>query len=541
MQIGIDLDNTIINYDSAFFFASKDQGILNSKEFLNKKELKKKILSLPRGVKKWQKLQGKVYGHYIDRADIMDGFKRFLNLCKIRGHKVYIISHKTKYGHYDEKKIELRKAALKFLKKKNLFDQNFFNLNLQDIYFANTRDEKINIINTLNVEYFIDDLHEVLSHKNFNKKIKKIHLTNQKYLDKNHFILAKEWTEINKIVFKNTQIKDLEFYSKLLNINHLKKISKINKGINSKVYFINNGYKNTCLKIYPLSINDKRDRCTNEFNSFKYLKKFKIKNIPKPLKLNSELQIATYSWINGSKKNKFDDNSLKNLIKFVKKLKFVSKVTNFKSFDFASESSDNISKLILMNNKRISSLKKIKISKQFKDLITKIELKNNLITYKIKKAINKGVISKVINKKNLILSPSDISLSNIISDNKIDYFVDFEYFGWDDPCKLIIDLLWHPKIKADINLLILIYRNLLKVFKNDDEINTRFYFLFNFYGIRWCLILLNVFTKTDSKIIKREMKNSDKNIYYKQLNKCSKYLQKIETNSFFNLLKIYEI
>jgi len=49
-----------------------------------------------------------------------------------------------------------------------------------------------------------------------------------------------------------------------------------------------------------------------------------------------------------------------------------------------------------------------------------------------------------ISNSNRILSPSDFGLHNTISEKKKLYFLDFEYFGWDDPIKLICDFFWHP-------------------------------------------------------------------------------------------------
>ena len=38
--------------------------------------------------------------------------------AEILGAKVFLVSHKTVYGHYDKNKIPLRKVALKWIKKK---------------------------------------------------------------------------------------------------------------------------------------------------------------------------------------------------------------------------------------------------------------------------------------------------------------------------------------------------------------------------------------------------------------------------------------
>ena len=44
-----------------------------------------------------------------------------------------------------------------------------------------------------------------------------------------------------------------------------------------------------------------------------------------------------------------------------------------------------------------------------------------------------------------ILSPSDLGFHNCIKGNDgLLTFIDFDYFGWDDPVKLTCDFLLHP-------------------------------------------------------------------------------------------------
>jgi hypothetical protein len=48
------------------------------------------------------------------------------------------------------------------------------------------------------------------------------------------------------------------------------------------------------------------------------------------------------------------------------------------------------------------------------------------------------------------LSPSDFGFHNALRrpDGSL-VFIDFEYFGWDDPVKLVCDFLWHPAVQLD--------------------------------------------------------------------------------------------
>ena len=47
-----------------------------------------------------------------------------------------------------------------------------------------------------------------------------------------------------------------------------------------------------------------------------------------------------------------------------------------------------------------------------------------------------------------VLSPSDFGFHNAILKESGDLvFLDFEYFGRDDPVKLMADFIWHPGMK----------------------------------------------------------------------------------------------
>ena len=54
-------------------------------------------------------------------------------------------------------------------------------------------------------------------------------------------------------------------------------------------------------------------------------------------------------------------------------------------------------------------------------------------------------------KKYLIPSPSDFGIHNTIRDQENNIiFIDFDYFGWDDPVKLASDFYWHPAMNLKI-------------------------------------------------------------------------------------------
>ena len=61
------------------------------------------------------RLQGLAYGKFIFKAEINQGVQNLIYRLLLNNYKVYIVSHKTKYGHFDKSRINLRLQALKWL------------------------------------------------------------------------------------------------------------------------------------------------------------------------------------------------------------------------------------------------------------------------------------------------------------------------------------------------------------------------------------------------------------------------------------------
>ena len=86
LRIGLDFDNTIANYDQAFPEVARILGYEtnNLNATLNKRELKLELLKQSDGDTAWQKVQGLVYGKYIDLASLYPGVCEFVLQSKMR-------------------------------------------------------------------------------------------------------------------------------------------------------------------------------------------------------------------------------------------------------------------------------------------------------------------------------------------------------------------------------------------------------------------------------------------------------------------------
>lgn len=199
VRIGLDLDNTIIDYDHAFLMAALERHLVPSSFKGNKQELRNHIRMLADGETRWQKLQGYVYGQGMKHARLFPGANEFVQEALKAGHELYIISHKTQFGHFDETKTDLREAALQFLHNAKLFTDQFTKAHVS---FHDTRAAKVAHIATLAPHWFIDDLVEVYEEQNFPKEIRKIlfHSSSEAPAS-GSWQICRNWQEIRKTVF----------------------------------------------------------------------------------------------------------------------------------------------------------------------------------------------------------------------------------------------------------------------------------------------------------------------------------------------------
>ncbi len=136
-KIGIDFDNTILNYDRVFRILAKK--IYNEDyKNLDKSNIRLNIIK-KYGEKEWMKIQGKAYGKYIKFARINEGIQNFIKRGIILGYEIYIVSHKTEFGHFDKSKINLREAAINWLRNHKFFLKNKIGFNKKNNIFLKKR------------------------------------------------------------------------------------------------------------------------------------------------------------------------------------------------------------------------------------------------------------------------------------------------------------------------------------------------------------------------------------------------------------------
>ena len=491
MNIGIDLDNTLICYDAVFKQYGEELATLPEGIEPNRSEIKAYIRNQMDGEMVWQKLQGQVYGRGLSNAKLFPGVHRFLWRCRQRGVTVEIISHKTEYGHFDSSRIHLHQAATRFLVKSGIYADDPSSL-IKEISFFPTRDEKLKAISEKNFDWFIDDLPDIFDSPKFPRITNKLgfdpHLENT-FTD---VVVATSWLEIDHYILGLWQESEVSSLASEIDSTSFQEIKWIGGRGNSGIYKV----KTNCNRVAALKIyvqESKHNRLRSEYEGLRLLNDFGLTNIPRPIGCNRSLGVGLYDWIEGELVDSPTSGDIDQALFLVEQLYDVRLSNTWNLFQKASAAT--------LSGQALEE----QICYRFKSLVTYGSGSSELLDYlhnELKPIIDEivewGRVSWPLKQqyreelplKSRTLSPSDFGFHNALRNEtgKV-IFIDWEYFGWDDPAKMTADFLLHPGMNLSEKMKSKWLLGAVRIF--GYEIMPRLRVMWPYLTLCWCLILLN--------------------------------------------------
>ncbi|CBN55128.1 MULTISPECIES: phosphotransferase [Kamptonema] len=323
-------------------------------------------------------------------------------------------------------------------------------------------------------------------------------------------------------------------------VNH---IQRIGGGRNSKVY------KLTCAndsqyaaKLYFRHNSDKRNRLVTEFSSLQFLWENGVSQIPQPLVADKDFGCALYEYIEGSNilPQEATSNEISKAVDFLVKLAELKVRKNSHFLPLASEAFFSVQAIVQNIEQRLSRLSALPNSeapyKALAEFLTgEFQPAFHQIVNWCQTNLNQSEMSYTaeIEEREKTLSPSDFGFHNALrrANGEI-IFVDFEYFGWDDPAKTISDFLLHPGMDLADGVRQQFFGEMLRGFRDYRHLAKRVEIVYPLFGLKWCLILLNEFVPQD--LLRRGFaQGSDLDrspLQIEQLAKAKRMLQKILAN-----------
>ncbi|MFI5205382.1 MAG: aminoglycoside phosphotransferase family protein, partial [Candidatus Paceibacterales bacterium] len=284
-------------------------------------------------------------------------------------------------------------------------------------------------------------------------------------------------------------------------------IAKIGRGGNSKVYHVAGPSQQYVVKFYFKHPSDSRDRLGIEYKSLSFLWEQGLRVIPRPVAFSEGYQCAFYEFIKGTPPGKdISKKDIDGAVYFLEILRNLSAQAEDINFSGASEAffcaRDIVNSLRARlkrfyfedNSSEYLALREY-LQNEFLPLLEAVEM------WSKEYLTGQGVLwEKELLEEYRTLSPSDFGFHNALRTSAGSMvFLDFEYFGWDDPTKLVSDFLWHPAMGMPEDIKMYFVNRMAMVFGNDPYFKARLKSVFPLFGLKWCLILLNEFTPTASQ------------------------------------------
>ena len=268
-------------------------------------------------------------------------------------------------------------------------------------------------------------------------------------------------------------------------------------GGNNRVFRVQTESETLALKSYPDDA-DPRDRLGVEFSSLKFLKRHGVETVPTAIASDPENGFALYEWIDGSPIDDPGDADIDAVLGFIESLIGLAATEEAKALPLASEACLSAGELCRQVEDRLNRLGAAAEGHTGLAEFLSQDLSPALETLSAGagKTYNQNGadFDNEIEANVRTLNPSDFGFHNALRapDGAI-VFLDFEYFGWDDPVKLVSDFLLHPGHALGQDAGEKFFQGAGRLFGNDPSFAWRLRALYPLYGLRWCLILLAEF------------------------------------------------
>ena len=218
--------------------------------------------------------------------------------------------------------------------------------------------------------------------------------------------------------------------------------------------------------------------------------------VPRLVATDRDSNSALLSWAEGSPVREVHASDIDQAVGFLAALKALPGEAGFPASHLAAEACLSGAEIERQIQKRVTDLHRLEetalqafLDEQFAQVLDKC-------LSKARKALSSAGLSFGIElahgQRRLV--PSDFGFHNALRNERGRLtFLDFEYFGWDDPVKLTADMLLHPGTPVAAELRSRFRSNAEKLYGDDPDFATRLGAFHPLFGLRWVLILLNEF------------------------------------------------
>ncbi len=322
--------------------------------------------------------------------------------------------------------------------------------------------------------------------------------------------------------------------ARLLTPSNVLEVLALSGGANNSIFRVEAENGRYALKLYLDTPEDDRNRFFNEVSALRFFADSGIGNVPRLAAADEDAKAALLEWIDGDTPADATEETVRAMAGFVETLKTLSARPESGSIGNAVEACLSGAEIDRQLNFRKSALMDREVPDAPADFIeSQLAPVMDRRLADAKAAMGAGWDTG-LRREHQVLSPSDFGLHNAIRKPTGGIvFVDFEYFGWDDPVKLLADTWWHPGMNLPETLSNDFLAAGMPLFDSDPHFNTRLRVFLPLYGLRWIFIVLADFLP--GRWRRRQAAgetNSWEAVKKRQLDKAKILLHRIEHHDF---------
>lgn len=267
-------------------------------------------------------------------------------------------------------------------------------------------------------------------------------------------------------------------------------------GGNSRIYRVETPTRTYALKYYAPSPPGTRNRLEAEVAALRFFAKHSLPQVPAVY--GSEDRFALYDWVEGSIPNDITRVDVDSAADFIARFPRLSQLPEAAAFGNAAEACLSLQELLTQIDRRLVRLREVAANESalhdFLESEIAPELGKCVSNARAAWSTQSWNPAEELPRREQCLIPGDFGFHNMLKmpDGKLT-FIDFEYFGWDDPVKLVADTLLHPGYQLSPEALARLHTRFLGIFSTDPAFTVRLHAMLPLFSLRWALILCNEF------------------------------------------------
>lgn len=276
------------------------------------------------------------------------------------------------------------------------------------------------------------------------------------------------------------------------------RVTPLAGGRNNQLFQVSSDHGPVACKRYPRDARDRRDRLGAEFEALQLLTDLGITAVPRPLARDDAAGVALYQWIEGTTIGTPDAADLDAALDLMSAMHRLRRRAEGRWTRDASAAVFAPAQAASQLQERRAQFNAVaERHAALAGFLAEFDVTAGRLVGGARSRAAAAELSwdRPLPRARQTLSPSDMGFHNALRrrDGTV-VFLDFEYFGWDDPAKLVNDFADHPGTALPEAMAAQFRRDAAAIYgAGDAGYRARADVLRILCGLIWCMILLNEF------------------------------------------------